>query len=56
MTGRKLSLSRAVALREADQAQLALLRQRYALFTTVRQGYFEVSWPTIDALRYSTNL
>ncbi len=27
---------------EVDQAQLALQRQRFALFTTVRQGYFEV--------------
>jgi cobalt-zinc-cadmium efflux system outer membrane protein len=40
--GGKRGLSRAVAEREVDQAQLALLRQRYALLTTVRQGYFEV--------------
>jgi outer membrane protein, heavy metal efflux system len=42
VTGGKLALSRAVAEREVDQAQLALLRQRFTLFTTVRQGYFEV--------------
>jgi hypothetical protein len=38
VTGKKLTLSRSVALREVDQAHLALMRQRYALFTTVRQG------------------
>jgi cobalt-zinc-cadmium efflux system outer membrane protein len=42
VTAGKRGLSRSVAEREVDQAQLALLRQRYALFTTVRQGYFEV--------------
>jgi cobalt-zinc-cadmium efflux system outer membrane protein len=42
VTAGKLRLSRAVGQREVDQATLALLRQRYALFTTVRQGYFEV--------------
>lgn len=42
VTGGKLGLSRAVAGKEVDQQQLALLRQRHALFTTVRQGYFEV--------------
>ncbi|HBI44109.1 MAG TPA: hypothetical protein DDY78_14840 [Planctomycetales bacterium] len=40
--GGKLGLSRAVAERQTDQTLLALQRQRYALFTTVRQGYFEV--------------
>jgi cobalt-zinc-cadmium efflux system outer membrane protein len=40
--GGKLKLSRAVAQKEVDQATLALQNQRYALFTTVRQGYFEV--------------
>ena len=42
VTGGKLRLSRAVAERGIDQASLTLLRQRFALFTTVRQGYFEV--------------
>jgi cobalt-zinc-cadmium efflux system outer membrane protein len=42
VTAGKLRLSRAVANREVGQAELALLGQRYALFTTVRQGYFEV--------------
>jgi cobalt-zinc-cadmium efflux system outer membrane protein len=42
VTAGKLHLSRSVAQREVDQASLALLRQRYALFTVVRQGYFEV--------------
>jgi outer membrane protein, heavy metal efflux system len=42
VTGGKLGLSRAVAERQTDQTLLALQRQRYALFTTVRQGYFEV--------------
>ena len=40
--GGKLKLSRAVAQKEVDQATLALQSQRYALFTTVRHGYFEV--------------
>lgn len=42
VTGGKRALSRAVADRGVDQAQLTLLRQRHALFTTVRQGYYEV--------------
>jgi cobalt-zinc-cadmium efflux system outer membrane protein len=42
VTGGKRGLSVSVAEREVDQAQLALLRQRYTLFTAVRQGYFEV--------------
>ncbi len=40
--GGKLKLSRAVAQREVDQATLGLRSQRYFLFTTIRQGYFEV--------------
>lgn len=40
--GGKLKLSRAVAQKEVDQATLALQSQRYALFTTIRQGYFDV--------------
>jgi cobalt-zinc-cadmium efflux system outer membrane protein len=39
--GGKLRLSRAAALREVDQATLGLQSQRYTLFTTIRQGYFE---------------
>ena len=41
VTGGKLGLSRAVADRQVDQTHLALLRQRFALLTAVRQGYFE---------------
>ena len=40
--GSKLKLNRAVAAKDVDQATLALQNQRYSLFTTVRQGYFEV--------------
>jgi len=42
VTGGKRGLSRSVAEREVDQAQLSLLRQHFALFTTVREGYFAV--------------
>ena len=42
VTGGKLRLERAVAEREVDQAFLKLQRQRYALLTAIRQGYFEV--------------
>lgn len=42
VTAGKRGLSRAVAEREVDQASLGLMRQRYVLLTTVRQGYFEV--------------
>lgn len=42
VTAGKLGLSRAVVEREVDQATLTLMRQRYALLTTIRQGYFEV--------------
>ena len=41
VTGGKLGLSRAVAERQTDQFVLALTRQRFALLTAVRQGYFE---------------
>jgi cobalt-zinc-cadmium efflux system outer membrane protein len=41
VTGGKLRLSRAAAERQVDQAFLAQVRQRFALFTAVRQGYFE---------------
>lgn len=42
VTANKLGLSRAVALKEVDQATLTLMRQRSELLTTVRQGYFEI--------------
>ncbi len=42
VTAGKLKLSRAAALREVDQATLAVLAERYNRFTAVRQGYFEV--------------
>lgn len=42
VTGNKLGLSKSIALREVDQAGLSLLTRRLTLFTTVRQGYFEV--------------
>ena len=42
VTAQKLKLSRAVAEREVDQAGLALTRQRFVLFTAVRQAYFDV--------------
>lgn len=42
VTGGKLRLSRAAANREVDQATLALMSQRYTLFSNVRQAYFEV--------------
>jgi len=41
VTADKLGLGRAVADRQADQAVLALERQRLALLTSVRQAYFE---------------
>jgi cobalt-zinc-cadmium efflux system outer membrane protein len=47
VTKNKLGLSRAVALREVDQATWGLMRQRYALMVGVRQAYFE----TLVALR-----
>lgn len=42
VTAKKLQLSRAVKQQEISQADLAVLRQRMALFTTIRKGYFEV--------------
>lgn len=42
VTAGKLRLSRAAAERQVDQAALGLVRQRFELFTTIRQGYFEV--------------
>ncbi|MCI0643032.1 MAG: TolC family protein [Gemmataceae bacterium] len=42
VTGRKLGLSKAAAGREVDQAALALAAQRYAVFTAIRQSYYEV--------------
>lgn len=42
VTANKLGLAVAVALKEMDQAQLALVRQRYALMTQVRQGFYDV--------------
>ena len=42
VTGGKLRLSRQVGQRETDQARLQLLGQRFALYTAVRRGYFEV--------------
>jgi len=41
ITGGKLRISRAAAERQVDQAFLAQVRQRFTLFTAVRQGYFE---------------
>jgi len=40
--GNKLELSQAAALKEVDQAALAIITERYRLFTDVRQGYWEV--------------
>lgn len=42
VTGRKLSLSRAVAMKEVDQATLALAAQRATLLANVRAAYFDV--------------
>ena len=42
VTGNKLGLSRAAALKEVDQAALAVVSERYRVFTDVRQNYFEV--------------
>lgn len=40
ITGNKLRLSRAAALREVNQASLNVMRERYEIFTDVRQAYF----------------
>lgn len=42
VTGNKLGLSKAAALKEVDQAALRVVSERYALFTNVRQNYWEV--------------
>ena len=42
VTANKLGLSRAVGLKEVDQATLTLMLRRTELLTTVRQGYFEI--------------
>lgn len=42
VTGRKLSLSQAVAATEVDQATLALLRERYALVGSVRAAFYDL--------------
>lgn len=42
VTGGKLRLSQEVGQREVDQARLRLLGQRFALYTAVRRGYFDV--------------
>lgn len=42
VTAGKLKLSRAAALREVDQATLAVLTERYGRFAAVRQSYFDV--------------
>lgn len=42
VTGNKLALSKAAALKEVDQATLRVVAERYRLFTDVRQNYYEV--------------
>jgi len=42
VTGGKLRLSRQVGEKEVDQARLQVLGQRFALYTAVRRGYFDV--------------
>ena len=42
VTGNKLGLSKAAALKEVDQATLTVVSERYRLFTDVRQNFFEV--------------
>ena len=42
VTGKKLRLDRAAANREVDQATLAVMNQRYALLSSIRQAFFEV--------------
>lgn len=43
VTGNKLGLSKAAALKEVDQAALRVVAERYRLFTDVRQNYYEVA-------------
>lgn len=42
VTGKKLSLSQAVAAREADRANLAVLNERYFVVSSVRAAFYEV--------------
>jgi cobalt-zinc-cadmium efflux system outer membrane protein len=42
VTGNKLRLSRAVALKDIDQATLTVISERYRVLTAVRQSYFDV--------------
>lgn len=42
VTGRKLSLSQAVAATEVDQSTLSLLRERYAVVGTVRAAFYDL--------------
>ena len=42
VTGRKLSLSQAVAAREVDQSSLGLLRERYAVIGSVRAAFYDL--------------
>lgn len=42
VTGRKLSLSQAVAAKEVDQATLALLRERYGVVGSVRAAFYDL--------------
>ncbi|WP_419193165.1 TolC family protein [Kolteria novifilia] len=41
VTAHKLGLSRAAALKEVDQATLAVISERYVIFTEVRRAFFE---------------
>ncbi len=42
VSGNKLGLSRAAALKEVDQATLTVVSERYRVLTDVRQNFFEV--------------
>lgn len=42
VTGNKLGLSKAAALKEVDQATLTVVSERYRIFTDVRQNFYEV--------------
>jgi cobalt-zinc-cadmium efflux system outer membrane protein len=42
VTANKLGLSRTVALKDVDRASLAIVAERYRLFTIVRRDYWEV--------------
>jgi len=42
VTARKLQLNRSAALKEVDQATLAVISERYKLFTAVRQDFFQL--------------